>query len=348
MLQISDMCNTTEHFEYLTSMALYHFKTNDDKMALKFGKDAISIFHRTNSDFSILSLHNIYLLMGSSLMKLGNFKEALHYLSEDTFKSCVDNYKNGLEIFIYFLKTIIDCQLKNKQYDIALKLCSEIPIFNWKSIKPDNVEHEFNTIFSQIECQFKIDELTKKYDLEFYTSQFASLAFIRDICFLKCQIYKGLNDLINCSNWIDLLIRIFNNFHLFQMQLDKHGEKFQHGRKENLILAIYAILDLIQTVCNPIERQQHFHWLFCMIIHSTKNEDKHFVYYMETTMKNYDINLDDVIPFLEFSIKNCLSEETVASLASLNPNSRREGWSSDINHSYGWHLYRNGDNGLKT
>ena len=37
-----------------------------------------------------------------------------------------------------------------------------------------------------------------------------------------------------------------------------------------------------------------------------------------------------------------------ATSRTVNPNSRREGCSSELNHSYGWHLHRSGDNGLET
>ena len=42
---------------------------------------------------------------------------------------------------------------------------------------------------------------------------------------------------------------------------------------------------------------------------------------------------------------SCIS---VILAALINPNSRREGCSSELNHSYGWHLHRSGDNGLET
>ena len=71
MLKISDMCDKTEHFACLLTMLKCYNNKKDPEMVMKYGKDAISIFHRTKCEISVL--HDLHLIVGVSIMKLTNY-----------------------------------------------------------------------------------------------------------------------------------------------------------------------------------------------------------------------------------------------------------------------------------
>ena len=71
LLKISDVCNKTEHFACLATMVKCYNIKKDNEMVIKFGKDAISIFHRTKCEISVL--HNLHLIVGASIMQLNNY-----------------------------------------------------------------------------------------------------------------------------------------------------------------------------------------------------------------------------------------------------------------------------------
>ena len=71
---------------------------------------------------------------------------------------------------------------------------------------------------------------------------------------LKCEILKGLGDIINCRLWADLVASMYCDIHL---DLRKQKvEKFQTLIQDSLIKAIAAFLNVLQTVCEPRMRQK--------------------------------------------------------------------------------------------
>ena len=126
---------------------------------------------------------------------------------------------------------------------------------------------------------------------------------------MKCQLFKELGVMVQCRKWANFLPTINHELHMEMRTISGMPKNYLD---ESLISVIKAILTLVQTVCEPKERKDHFKWLFYeMVLNSW---EKSPVYYIRRAMEKYFIDLDDVLPFLQFFIKECSSDEAATLL----------------------------------
>ena len=171
-------------------------------------------------------------------------------------------------------------------------------IFKLDSMNPDEVKH--------VCTQLLVQKPSSKQDYNNY----GILFLIRDICLMKCEILKGLGDMINCRLWADFMANMYHDIHL---DLHKQKvEKFQNFIQDSLIKAIAAFLNVLQTVCEPKMRQKYFKWLFFEL--NSDLLEKSRGYYIRYAMEKYSIGIDDLLPFLTFFISYCETEEAIGNI----------------------------------
>ena len=143
---------------------------------------------------------------------------------------------------------------------------------------------------------------------------FLNLSLISQICILKCLAYRGLSDLTNCRLWAQVLPQHFTHF---QAELYKYGENFEKEMfqpllKNNLTMAIHANLALVQTVCEPKQRNLDcFRWLYIELMHELVANGPSPAYYIGCAIKEHSIDIEDVLPFLQFFTKYCTSTPAI-------------------------------------
>ena len=128
---------------------------------------------------------------------------------------------------------------------------------------------------------------------------------------MKCQLFKELGYMVSCRKYADFLTTIYQELH---MEMQKKKSMIPQSQYDyDLFSIINGILTLVQTVCDPHKRKRHFKWLFYLLIFDSLKKCP--VHYIKHAVYGYYIDTDDVLPFLQFSIEECSSDETINSMA---------------------------------
>ena len=202
----------------------------------------------------------------------------------------------------FFLR-YIECHMRNKQYSYVFEIVNQVDLCKLNSEDPN-------------ECI----EIVKEWPLgtiNINHGKHCCFSLIAEICLMKCQLFKELGYMVSCRKCADFLTTIYQELH---KEMQKSKSMIPQTQYDYHLLSDYDLfsiingtLTLLQTVCEPHERKRLFKWLFCLIIFDSHKRCP--VYYIRRTMKDYFIDLDDVLPFLQFCIKECSSDETLNLMA---------------------------------
>ena len=291
LLEITDMCNKEEQWHIYRQIVILYYNNKNFQKVLEYGNKAILNLNQTN-------LHVIKKVMGQSLMALKRYEAALSYLNTQNFDFMIKDLNDGSLTpfeFFYNCHGFVECQLKNRFYSNALEMSKGMKTFKMDSMNSKDVMKEYKKF---------VDENSSKYDRTVYIV----LSLVVKTCISKCEIFAGLRDLIRCHSWAQTVIKIFQDLHSNVKNCG--NDEVLNILQPILSRVIYTFLSVIQPVCDTSERQDYFKMLFFELFFAIKGGPCQ----IGIAMEYHSIDIEDVLPFLQFSIKYCSSEEALVIL----------------------------------
>ena len=303
LLKITDMCKKEDRNKIFTTIVSIYVVEEKHELVLKYCKEALENVKGTS-----LPKHFLEYQMGRTLMRLKKYREALQYFNNENLTYFINSWDDPQNLNLVSIlcgyRIYIVCYMKNnRQFDI-LETMATITICKLNSEDPTDVKNECLKILTEWP-----DTTSKNVQDKHFC-----VSYITEICYMKCQLFKSLGDMVKFHKWASFLLTLYHDVH---MDMHKYSEipQTQNYLEKSLSIVINAIVTLVSTFCEPKQRKDHFNWLYYeMVLNSW---DKNLVYYMGLAMVIEDnfIDLDDVIPFLQFFIKKCSSDEATNSMA---------------------------------
>ena len=340
-LRISDK---KERHSVLTTISLSYYNLKNYEKTLEYGQKSLDIELKKPSTQAM----NTLVAMEVSASKIKRYKDASKYAKETLKMNIVrhNEKKTPKSSLLISYSNLIDLQIKDGNIKGAKKTIKHLTIFNLNSIDPNDVlvsiEKEGYEKFLPLSDLFRnnthidgsfIDTTDKDHIqnvTKFCDKNFSNIEDLKEfiyhtqtyhsvgkICWLKFLIYRRFDSMQNCEKWGLLYRNVLFNI-LVHMKIlvnqQKANEDFEALEKNGIGVLTYEhyILEFINcslrlanddTVYNRenIFGQLCKHLLTCNRIST---------YFILAAIRKYPIDvMHEVMPFLQYFIKLCLSKE---------------------------------------
>ena len=164
---------------------------------------------------------------------------------------------------------------------------------------------------------------------------------IGKICQLKSLVFKGLNDPLKVGEWIQIPFMMFNFLIRDLMNMSSMDtELFEDILRRHVHSCLtYVMYDISNPNGSTIgDKSKYFQLLFVNLSFKRKNPE----YYIEGAIRQFSMDLEDVIPFLQFFIEHCesdLAQKNVNDAIKLKKSKQKrlKGWVSEV-ENWDWIL----------
>jgi len=239
---------------------------------------------------------------------------------KERVKSCVKAYSKGeinqVNLLISY-ENLIESQVINGLYSDAKKTLQKIKLYNLNMLDEKDIEitkcyvmlsKEAYDLYHQDNRgleQFKYGDLAFQ-DVTIIKAR--TLYVIGKISQWRCEIFKGLNEPQKCGMWADVPSFTFDFLIREMANLVDDIELTE----DILARLIHSELTYVMNYSNPYNdptafgaKDKHFQMLFAKLAFKRKLAN----YYTERAIQKFSMEFDDVIPFVDYYIKFCSSDE---------------------------------------
>lgn len=277
----------------------------------------------TRKDFAKMEEKILKSMMASSDI-LKRPQETMMY-SKKILKLYIMVFKKAPSELLSCYSFYIKCQIENKCFSEALKTFEKMKIYSLNSTKSQDVEsvlkEKLNDYMSQLNV---LKQLNPKEAGDFCRAQLPSLRKaefrVAELCEQKSIVFAELSNRSLSEDWMQVATYYFRNY---QMQLNEmivrneDTPEYNPEILEELEDVNSKIIETHIRLASMSDTQKRMEW-FAQLTFSLVRQPKSAAYYIGRAKKEYSLEQEDVMPFLEFFIDYCHREET-----DINIRSRR-------------------------
>ena len=198
LLKITDKCNKEDRHDIYGRIIVIYDKLEKYELVVRYCKEALDNVKGTN-----LRKQYLEYLMGRALYRLKKYREAISYFNSENLTYFTNPQVNNhsLKIALIFYTHYIECHMKNNRHADLLETMGTINICKLNSEDPNDVKNEVLKILKERPNATHEDAIWVKY---------ICVSYVAKICFMKCQLFKGLCDIVQCRKWANFLPTIYH------------------------------------------------------------------------------------------------------------------------------------------
>ena len=291
------------------NLVCIYLKLREYELVLEYGKKPMDWLDSFKENTVTHIVYNFLDCLITASRGLKRFEESIVYEKERLkliIKCCnsgesVKEDKTPIEKLdiLYCYMYLIDCQIRCKHFEDALKSFKKIKLFKLDSMDTHDVNdslEEFGTNVSSVDC-----------------CNYSKV--IGDLCRLKSQAFFGLGNKHNGRWWsrlaLDICLNLQENTKSYSpkncvpsqpdLLINWQNEFTTQLVKTSLTL---AEIDPTQRRELPTQRRELFNQAMCYLLY----ESNHASFYIAECVKDDFMKFETLIPFIEHFIKRCTKD----------------------------------------
>ena len=275
------VCNKEEKVDIFRQLCCLYYNIDNHEKTIEFGEKFLEI----KSEKPLNHVSIILEMIVASTEALDENEDCLKYRKE-ILKINILRFNKGeinqREVLVKYHDVITRLHYTNS-FSCIEKTMKHLKLFNLNSKDPNDVKASFDREYQ-----------TKNFEIEL-------LLLVGRFCFYKSRVFQYFCDRINCSKWATLHFEILYHIQHKTRQLERNGLITEGNCKyESLLLeTIFSLLNL-SYVMSDFENRNN---LFLKVYLAILQNERFISYYIGETVKEYSINFDYVMPFINFCIK---------------------------------------------
>jgi len=290
------------------NLVCIYLKLREYELVLEYGKKPMDWLDSFKENTVTHIIYNFLDCLITASRGLKRFEESIVY-EKERLKLIIKCYISGESVkedktpiqkldILYCYMYLIDCQIRCKHFEDALKSFKKIKLFKLDSMDTHDVNdslEEFGTNVSSMDC-----------------CNYSKV--IGDLCRLKSQAFFGLGNKHNGRWWSRLALDICLNL---QENTKSYGQNncspdqldllinWQKEFTTQLVKTSLTIAEIDPTHVGSREgRRELFNQAMCYLLY----ESNHASFYIAKLMEEDFMKFETLIPFIEHFIKRCTKD----------------------------------------
>ena len=284
-------------FQY--NLVCIYLKLKEYELVLEYGKKPMAWLDSFKENSGTHNVYNIIDCLITASRELKRFEESIVY-EKERLKLIIKCYNSGESVkedktpiqkldLLYCYMYLIDCQIRCKHFEDALKSFKKVKLFKLDSLDTHEVNDsmlQFGANFSSMDCcnHFKV---------------------IGDLCRLKSQAFHGLGDKHNGRWWsrlaLDICLNLQENTKSFGQNDFLPSQLDLQINWQNVFTTQFLKTSLTISDIDPSQRRELFNQAMCYLLY----ESNHASFYIAKLMEEDFMKFETLIPFIEHFIKRC-------------------------------------------
>ena len=272
------VCNKEERIRIFFTLCCLYSQLEQYEKAIEFGQKYLEIKTEKPLRWQVSAILD---MMVDSCDILEEKENCMKYRKEN-LKMKILRYNNGEINQFQVLQAyhgLIASQYINDCFSCAKKTMKNLKLFNLNSKDPNDV-------------RASLKDIEKNHEL---------FQLVGRLCFFKSRVIEYFGDKKNCSKWANLHFEILFDIQHNSRQMERNttiitGDKTNH---DSIICeTIFSVLNLTNN--DYVNREK----LYLKVFLATLQSKRFISYYIGEVVREYSINFDCIMSFLQFCTKN--------------------------------------------
>jgi hypothetical protein len=282
------VCNKEERIRIFFTLSCMYYKMEHYEKAIEFGQKYLEI----KSEKPLDRVSAILELMVDSCNILEEKEERIKYRKEN-LKIKILRCNNGEIDQFQVLQAYYDLiasQFKNNHFSCAKKTMKNLKLFNLNSKDPNDVR-------ASLDNKEYLKHFTNLMDIEENQELFR---LVGRLCFYKSRVLEYFGDKKNCLKWANLYFEILYDIQHNSRQMERNATIITEDKTNHDSIICETIFSVLNLTNNDYVNREK---LYLKVYLATLQSKRFISYYIGEVVREYSINFDCIMPFLQFCIK---------------------------------------------